>query len=308
MIIIQEKSVLVLGLQIFRSIQRVRCVCEIIGDRYRLFLCLGKILYPVLRPCHIDPGLQGSMKILRHCLHACRIIRIGEFSHAVCPCQESVIGSEAGPVMIRAVIDRFPHMFLQCGIHIDIVLLTDRLLHLRKQSHLIIMRCKSGQLICQNIIRGRYQHDFCIPPVYQFFQGRNPGIFHLFRVFFRIIYPDQITVCPQIDSIDLLFLKQNIREGLYSHPFIPSYKLVRHIFFVIVAILSRQQALPGKCRSGSQHPVLCLRINSVTVTQVGDSQNEKNRTYQSNSQQSISLIIHTRFLLPCQNRKYKNGL
>lgn len=42
MIIIQEKSVLVLGLQIFRRIQRVRRVCEIIGDRYRLFLRLGK--------------------------------------------------------------------------------------------------------------------------------------------------------------------------------------------------------------------------------------------------------------------------
>ena len=108
------------------------------------------------------------------------------------------------------------------------------------------MRCKGRQLVCQNIIRGRHQHDFGLPTVYQFFQGRNPGIFHLFRVFFRIIYPDQITVCPQIDSIDLLFLKQNIREGLYSHPFIPSYKLVRHIFFVIVAILSRQQK-PAPC-------------------------------------------------------------
>ena len=169
MIIIQEKSVLVLGLQVLRRIQRVRRICEIIGDHYRLFLCLGKILYLILRPGHIDPGLQGSLKILRHCLHACRIIRIGEFSHAVCPCQESVIGPQAGPVMIRAVIDRFPRMLLQCRIHIDIVLLTDRLLHLRKQSRLIITGRKSRQLVCQNIIRRRYQHDFGIPPVYQFF-------------------------------------------------------------------------------------------------------------------------------------------
>lgn len=42
MIIIQEKSVLVLGLQVLRRIQRVRRVSEIIGDRYRLFSVSGK--------------------------------------------------------------------------------------------------------------------------------------------------------------------------------------------------------------------------------------------------------------------------
>ena len=126
---------------------------------------------------------------------------------------------------------------------------------------------------------------------YRFYEGK----------FYRVpITKGQTDVAPlKGNYIDLL----NIVNS-------PDFELTTaaDIFFVIVAILSRQQALPGKCRSGSQHPVLCLRINSVTVTQVGDSQNEKNRTYQSDSQQSISLIIHTRFLLPCQNRKYKNGL
>ena len=200
--------------------------------------------------------------------------------------------------MIRAVIDRFLGMFLQCGIHINIVLLTDRLFHLRKQSRLIIIGCKSRQLICQNIICRRYQHDFGIPPVYQFFEGNDAGILHLLCVFLRIVYPDQIMIRSQIYAVDLLFPEHNIRAGLNSHPFIPTGELIGHIFFISIPVFPGEETFPGKNRPGRQYSVLRFRIDSVAVAQIGNSQNEKHRTHQSHRQESISFFIHTLFLLP----------
>ena len=167
MIVIQEKSILVLGIQIIRCIQRISRVRKIIRHRYCFFLRLREILYAILRPVHIDTGLQGSLKILRHRLHAIDIIRIGKASHTVRPGQKSVIGSQTGPMMIRAIIDGLLCMLLQSVIHIYIMLFSNRIPYLRKQPFFVIIRCKCRQHIRENVVRCRYQHDFGIPVVHQ---------------------------------------------------------------------------------------------------------------------------------------------
>ena len=167
MIVIQKKAVLILGVQIIRCIQRICRVRKIIGHRYCFFLRLREILYAILRPVHIDPGLQGSLKILRHRLPAIDIIRIGKASHTVRPGKKSVIGSQAGPMMIRAIIDGLLCMLLQSVIHIYIMLFSNRIPYLRKQPFFVIIRCKCRQLIRENVVRRRYQHDFGIPVVHQ---------------------------------------------------------------------------------------------------------------------------------------------
>ena len=48
MIVIQEKSILVLGIQIIRCIQRISRVRKIIRHRYCFFLRLREILYAIL--------------------------------------------------------------------------------------------------------------------------------------------------------------------------------------------------------------------------------------------------------------------
>ena len=211
-------------------------------------------------------------------------------------------------MMIRAIIDGLPCMLLQSVIHIYIMLFSNRIPYLRKQPFFVIIRCKCRQLIRENVVRRRYQHDFGIPVVHQFCQRCHTGVLHLFRVFPGIVHSDQIMIRSQIDPIDLFFPETDICPGLKSYPFIPSYELVGHVFLISIPVFSREKTLPGKGRAGSQHPVLRFRIYSVTVPQICHSQNQKYRTDQSDGQQRISFIIHMRFLLPGQNRKYKKGL
>ena len=167
MIVIQEKSILVLGIQIIRCIQRISRVRKIIRHRYCFFLRLREILYAILRPVHIDTGLQGSLKILRHRLHAVYIIRVGETSHTVRPGQKTVICPQTGPMMIRAIIDGFLCVLLQSMIHIYIVIFSDGVLYFHKQSFLVIIGCKCRQFIRENIVRRRHQHHLGIPVVHQ---------------------------------------------------------------------------------------------------------------------------------------------